>query len=165
MRLSNSTQILGLLCSIPLEVKLIEYSPYVGLVLPLVLAGYLTKKALPKLKDRSNRKLLATAIVFGALMATPQAQAAVKFSLLLGETEKMVSTCVFNQVTGFNVATYIIFGSIRMFYIVPLAMEIAEWNKKRGNNQNFSEEIKTIAIFIVGAVFVGLIEPFFVKSC
>jgi hypothetical protein len=141
MKLNNSTQIVGLLLSIPLELKLIEFSPYAGLVLPVLMGAYLAKKALPKLKEKRNRKIAAAAIFAGAMLATPQVQAAVSFSLLLDATEKMVSTCIFNQVTGFNVATFIIFGSIRMFYMVPLSLEIAEWNKKRQHNQNFSEEV------------------------
>lgn len=165
MKLSTNAHLLALIASVPLELKLIEFSPYAGLILPTLMGGYLVKKALPKLSKKSNQIVVAGAIAFSVLMAAPQAQAAIDFSLLLDKTEKMVSSCIFNQVAGFNVATFLIFGFIRMIYIVPLALEVAEWNKKRQHNQNFSEELKTIATFIVGALFVGLVEPFFVKSC
>lgn len=165
MKLSTNAFLLGLIASVPVELKLIELSPYAGLILPALMGAYLGVKTLPKLRKKSNQLVAAGAIAFSGLMAAPQAQAAVDFSVLLSKSEEMVKTCIFGQIDGFNVATFLVFGGIRMFYIVPLAMQVAEWNKKRQNNQDFSEEIKMIAIFLVGMVFVGLVEPKVVKSC
>jgi hypothetical protein len=155
---------LGLLCSIPAEVKLIEFSPFAGLILPVIIAGFLAKRMFPLLRKKHNRYIAAVS-AFLSLIAVSQPSQAIEFSLLLGKTEEMVKTCIFGQIEGFSVATFIVFGTIRMFYIVPVALEISEWNKKRQHNQNFSEEVKFICIAIVGMLFVGVLEPFLVKTC
>jgi hypothetical protein len=85
--------------------------------------------------------------------------------LLFGKTEEMMKTCIFSQVEGFSVATFLMVAPLRLMFMVPIGMNIAEFNKKRNQRQDVSDELMAIAYAIVGILVIGLIEPLVVKSC
>jgi hypothetical protein len=158
-------QALGLVSSIPLSIKLAEIHPALGLIVPGIIAGYLSFKSLPKLKTRRGQVGAAVAVLIAMLLMSGPASAAIQFSLLFGKTEEMMKTCIFSQVEGFSVATFLMVAPLRLMFMVPIGMNIAEFNKKRNQRQDVSDELMAIAYAIVGILVIGLIEPLVVKSC
>jgi hypothetical protein len=158
-------QALGLVCSIPISLKLAEVYPALGLIIPGLIAGYLGFKSFPLLKTRRGQIATAVALVVAMVFATEPARAGIAFSLLFGKTEEMMKTCIFDQVTGFSIATFLMVAPLRLGFIIPIGMNIAEFNKKRNQRQDVSDELMAIAYAIVGILVIGLIEPLVVKSC
>lgn len=156
---------LGLVCSIPISLKLAEVYPSLGLIIPSFIAGYLGFKSLPLLKTRRGQIAVVIAVVAALVSATEPARAAIAFSLLFGKTEDMLKSCIFDQVAGFSAATFLMVAPLRLGFMIPIAMNIAEFNKKRNQKQDVSDEIMAVAFGIVGILVVGLIEPLVVKSC
>ena len=156
---------LGLVCSIPISLKLAEVYPALGLIVPGCLAVYVGLKSLPLLKTRRGQIAAAVALVVAILFATEPASAAIAFSLLFGKTEEMMKTCIFNQVEGFSAATFLMVAPLRLMFMIPIGVNVAEANKKRSQKQDPSDELMTIAYAIVGILVIGLIEPLVVKSC
>ena len=156
---------LGAILVIPLALKLAEIHPALGLALPGIIGGYLLFKSLPLLKTRRGQISTAIALAAAMLFATEPASAAISFSLLFGQTEEMLKTCIFNQVAGFSAATFLMVAPLRLMFMIPIGMNIAEFNKKRHQRQDVSDELMAIAYAIVGILVIGLIEPLVVKSC
>jgi hypothetical protein len=158
-------QALGLVCTIPLSLKLAEVYPALGLIVPGLIAVYLSFKSYPLFKTRRGQIALAIALVVATVFATEPARAGIAFSLLFGKTEDMLKSCIFDQVAGFSAATFLMVAPLRLGFMIPIAMNIAEFNKKRNQKQDVSDEIMAVAFGIVGILVVGLIEPLVVKSC
>jgi hypothetical protein len=168
-RQNRSSQIalkaLGLVCTIPASLKLAEIHPALGLAIPGIIAGYLAYQSVPLLKARHGQLSAGIALVIALFFTTGPASAAIQFSLLFGKTEEMMKTCIFSQVEGFSVATFLMVAPLRLMFMVPIGMNIAEFNKKRNQRQDVSDELMAIAYAIVGILVIGLIEPLVVKSC
>ena len=158
-------QALAAITSIPLALKLAEIQPALGLIVPAALAVYLAYRTFPLLRSRRGQVSAAVTLVGSLLLMPTPASAAIQFSLLFGLTEQMLQTCIFNQVAGFSVATFLMVAPLRLMFIIPIGMNIAEFNKKRNQHQNASDELMAIAYGIVGILAVGLIEPLCVKAC
>jgi hypothetical protein len=156
---------LGLVCSVPLALALAQIHPALGLAIPGIIAGYLACKSIPLLKTRRGQISAAVALALAVLFATEPASAAIEFSLLFGKTEEMLKTCIFDQVAGFSIATFLMIAPLRLMFIVPIGMNLAEFNKKRNQRQDVSDEVMAIAWGIVTILVVGVIEPLCVKSC
>jgi hypothetical protein len=150
---------------IPLSLKLAEVHPALGLAIPGSISGYLAFKSLPLLKTRRGQVAAVIALVAAVFLTTEPASAAISFSLLFAKTEDMMKTCIFNQVEGFNAATFLMVAPMRLMFMVPIGLNIAEFNKKRQQRQDPSDELMAIAYAIVGILVIGLIEPLVVRAC
>lgn len=151
--------------TIPIAINLSAVHPALGLVIPGIIAGYLGYRSMPLLRTRRGQIGAAIAFAVALILVTEPAHAAISFSLLFGKTEEMMKTCIFNQVEGFSAATFLIVAPLRLMFIIPIGMNIAEFNKKRSQRQDVSDELMAIAWAIVGILVIGLIEPLIVKSC
>jgi hypothetical protein len=121
----------------------------------------------PQLRKMNPFQRRINLFIAPLLMAFPEAipAHAIEFSLLLDKTEKMMQTCIFDQVTGMKVLSGLIFAGVRGVYMFGLVGEAQEWRDKQKHNQNASESIKGVVGMIIGVIVLGVLEPFFSKSC
>ncbi len=122
---------------------------------------------------RSYRKLSAryrlwaaiATMIFVSVTAAFPVNAQIQFSFILQSTQAMLDSCLFNQITGLIVLSFIIFGAFRGWVMFTLAVEAFEWVQAKKHQQSGSENMKTIAQGAAAIIFVGVIEPLIVSSC
>jgi hypothetical protein len=150
---------------VPLGLALAQCNPWLVLIPCIAASGYSIRKSLPRLKTRQGRFAAAITVIFGGLFQSQAASAAIKFSVFLSATEEMMKTCIFDQITGWEVMLFFIFAALRIGMIYPIVENAMEMNKKLKNNHQADSEFRAIIIAIVTFVFIGLIEPLAAKSC
>jgi hypothetical protein len=151
--------------SVPLGLALAQYNPWLALIPCIGAGGYSIRRSLPRLKTRQGRFAAAMTVILGGLFQAQSASAAIKFSVFLSATEAMLKTCIFDQITGWEVMLFFMFAALRIGMIYPIVENAMEMNKKLKNHHQADSEFRAIIIAIVTFVFIGLIEPLAAKSC
>lgn len=89
----------------------------------------------------------------------------VGFSVLLSATQAMLETCVLNRITGAIFLSYLLFTALRVLYVVYVARETIEMVQGIKQRQQVGDHVQVIMAAIGGVVILGVIEPFFARSC
>lgn len=139
------------------------YSPIFLLIASFCLLAWLVLYNLAFIQASPGRQwllpLYSVCLVAGGIFFSPQRAGAIEFSFLLANTQQVLTNCVLNEVQGLVILSGIIFGIIRVSFMLGIAVAGYQVWQNRRQNQDW-QEILTIAIVAVLLVLViGVLEP------
>lgn len=106
---------------------------------------------------------LALGATWGVLTYTTQ-PADAAFSFLFADTEKVLKDCVLKSVTAATVLAGIIFGGLRVAFMVGIG--VAGYNiwTQRQQGQDYHDTLQIVLTAILVVVIIGAIEPLIVGN-